>query len=180
MRINKVLKYGFNQRKEYLEYKKVCNGKSISYTDWYEGIAQKYDGYDSKKLWNFEKYLTLLIRNEQRVNEGVEFLSTVSKYVISLLFPFMAIIVSLAAYIDGISSDIIGRLYDNEIIKEQLLSRMDFLKQIYNIFCIVAYVVIGYIIVMTIIYLFKYVCQKREIFLSDYRECIIRLKESKE
>ena len=63
MKRNKGLMYGFNQRKEYEKYEKVCNGKSGSYTDWYEEITQKYGDYDSKKLLNFEKYITLLIRN---------------------------------------------------------------------------------------------------------------------
>ena len=44
MKRNKGLMYGLNQRKEYRNYEKVCNGKSVSYTDWYEGIVQKYDG----------------------------------------------------------------------------------------------------------------------------------------
>lgn len=192
MKRQKRTKYGFNYQQEYNEYKELCSKKNRTrtYTDWYKKIESKYKHYDNDKLCDFEKYLSWLANREDERRKGIVFLSNVLSYVISILLPIIAIVVSLMTYFDSLQSSLdmailekAGEVSDSssnlKIIAEQLQYRMDMFSHIFSLFLIAGYIVIFYIFFMLLFHILQRYFKKRDKFLRDYIECIVKIKEDK-
>lgn len=192
MKKKQTLKYGFNYKQEFKEYKKVCGkkNKKYSYTDWYYGIKTKYDCYDIKKLLNFEKFLNWEIEKLKRWNKFIDACIAIIPYISSVILPIVSIMISIMTYIDNIQVSI------NQIEKkitgsndwllssvqmdvQQVKNRVEVLSNAANyvnnvmLFCVIT------IAIFCMIYLIKFCFEDRIKFFEDFRECIIQIRSEK-
>lgn len=193
MTLKKGLPYGLDFTHEYEEYKKLCSrkNKKRTYTVWYKKIRKKYDCYDAERLRDLEKYLNLLVRKKRECIDKIVFLERIASYVVSICMPIAAIVVSLMTYFDSIQSALDEVMLkkaidtsidsgDFQIVAEQLQYRLDMFSRMVKLFIYAGYITIFYIFVMLAFYIVKQGFQKKEMFLKDYRDCILEIKEEKE
>lgn len=186
MKRKKQLAFGFNFNKEYSEYKKLCRVKNTSYTyaDWYRRIKEKYECYDSEKLYNLEKYLSWYTRRKQKQMERLEFFSKICSYVISILLPIVAIICSLVTYFDSLQCglveiELVANQNDLQMMVEQYKYRLDMFSKMLILFKFAGFLSISYVLVMLLFYIFISGDKEKTNFLLDYNECIVKIKEEK-
>lgn len=181
-------KYGFIYKSEYSKYKEVCNKRNITitYSNWYEEISNKYDCYDISKLRDFEKYINWLICQTNKCKETIKFLSSICSYVISIVLPIIAIIVPMMTYLDSIQARLDEAMLQEvmkesgaQLVAEQLQYRVDIFGQTLNLVVTAIYIAVLFIIPMLIFFLLKMHYKQSIQFLVDYKDCIEKIKEEK-
>lgn len=188
MIVKKGLKYGFDFKKEYREYKKLCNTRNstISYTHWYKKIASTYKCYDKCRLIDFEKYLDGEIFRRNSFKDAVKFCSSIASYAISNLLPCIALYVSLMSECNTLQEsvdEIVRRTTDGNdlhLAVEQLQYRVNTLYEMNTIVRLAVMVTLSFMIFMLFFYLVKRSFQKEIHFLMDYKECIKKIREEME
>lgn len=185
MIVKKGLQYGFNFKKEYCEYKKLCNTRNstISYTDWYKKIRNTYKCYSKCRLIDFEKYLDGLIFKYNSYKDAVKFCFSTASYAISILLPCIALYVSLMSECNTLQEsmdEVVRRMADVndlQIVVEQLQYRSNTLDEMNTVVCWAVGVALSFTIFMLFFYLGKRSVQKEIHFLMDYKECIKKIRE---
>lgn len=188
MIVKKGLKYGFDFKKEYREYKKLCNTRNstISYTHWYKKIASTYKYYDKCRLIDFEKYLDGEIFKRTSYKDAIEFGFSTASYAMSILLPCIALVVSLMSEWNTLQEsvdEIVRRTADGndlQLAVEQLQYRSNSFKEMNHIVFLAVGVALSFIIFMLFFYLVKRSFQKEIHFLMDYKECIKKIREEME